>query len=580
MRPQYLLLRTATSLRRRIRASEAWFLGLALVVGIVAGLAAIAMDQLAHGLQRLLFGLAPGEQLSGVEHVRLVALLALPLGGALVGLATWAARGRTPIDVVEANALHGGHIPARDTANVVGQTLLSNGFGASVGLEAAYAQAGGGIASLLGRRMKLRRNDLRTLVGAGAGAAISAVLGAPLTGAFYAFEIVLGAYTPASIAPVMTASIVAAVTARSMGIAPYVIAAGGMHPLGTIDYLLYVLLGIVCAGVGIVLMRFVSLVEQGVRRSGLAEPVRPVVGGVILIGLALVSPQALSSGHGAMHLNLTTEVTIASLALVLLLKIAASSVSLGFGFRGGLFFASLFIGSLLGRLYELVLGQIPGAHVLAPDDAALVGMAGLAVAVVGGPMTMALLVLEATHDFALTGVAITAALVSSSVVRETFGYSFSTWRLHLRGETLLSGRDIGWVRALTAAKMMRRDVPCIPAATPIGAFRARYPLGSVTRVVLTDAAGAYAGIVQTASAYTGDAPAEDPVDTLAQLQGAALGRDMDIAQVMQVFDRHEADDLAVLGPDRCVIGMLTERHVRKRYAEELERHQRELYGEV
>ncbi|MBF5066505.1 chloride channel protein, partial [Salmonella enterica subsp. enterica serovar Istanbul] len=75
-------------------------------------------------------------------------------------------------------------------------------------------------------------------------------------------------------------------------------------------------------------------------------------------------------------------------------------------------------------------------HILAPDDATVVGMAGLAVAVVGGPLTMSLLVLEVTHDFSITGVAVAATLISSTVARETFGYSFSTWRLHLRGETL------------------------------------------------------------------------------------------------------------------------------------------------
>ncbi|WP_163754629.1 chloride channel protein, partial [Proteus mirabilis] len=115
---------------------------------------------------------------------------------------------------VEANALHGGRIPARDTATVVGTTLLSNGFGASVGLEAAYAQAGGGLASLLGQRIKLRRSDLPTLMAAGAGAAVSAAFGAPLAGAFYAFEVVLGAYSTATVAPVMLAALAAAVLAR------------------------------------------------------------------------------------------------------------------------------------------------------------------------------------------------------------------------------------------------------------------------------------------------------------------------------------------------------------------------------
>jgi len=575
-----LLVHTASALRRRIRASEAWFLALATLTGAAAALVAILIGQTARGVQRLLYGLAQGEHLSAASHIATVRLLALPLGGALLGLTIWLLRRRTPIDVVEANALHGGRIPARDSATVVGQTMLSNGFGASVGLEAAYAQAGGGLASVLGQRLKLRRNDLRTLVGAGTGAAVSAAFGAPLTGAFYAFEIALGAYTPATIAPVMAASIAAAITARGLGATPYVIAAGGMHPISTADYALYGLLGLACALIGIGLMRLVSLIERGVSRIGLPKAVTPAIGGVILIPLAMLSPQSLSGGHGALNLDLVAEVTIASLALAICLKIAATALSLGFGFRGGLFFASLFAGSLIGRFYQLSLAHIPNLHVLAPDDATLVGMAALAVAVIGAPMTISLLVLEVTHDFALTGVAIAASLIAGTVVRTSFGYSFSTWRLHLRGETIRSGRDVGWMRTLTAAKMMRRDVALVPAATTLADFRARFPLGSATRVVLTDAQGAYAGILPTAAAYTSEADPGSHVAALAELRDSALGIGMDIATIMDAFDSCEADDFAVLAPDGSVAGVLTEKHVRRRYAEELEKSQLELYGEA
>lgn len=576
----YRTVRAANWLRRQIRSNSLWFLALALIVGTGAGLSAIALGQIARGVQRLLFGLARGEHLSAASHVDAWRLLALPVGGAVLGLTIWLLRRRKAVDIVEANALHGGRIPARDTATVVGQTLISNGFGASVGLEAAYAQAGGGLASLLGQRVKLRRSDLRTLMAAGAGAAISAAFGAPLTGAFYAFEVVLGAYSAATVAPVMLAALAAAVIARGLGMTPYVIAAGGMHPLTTADYLLYALLGLICAGFGIALMRLVSLVEAGVRRSRLPVAFAPLVGGLLLIPLALLSPQTLSGGHGALNLNLMAQVTIASLALTILLKLLASALSLGFGFRGGLFFASLFLGSLVGRLYQVVLAQVPGLPVLAPDDATLVGMAALAVAVVGGPLTMSLLVLEVTHDFGITGVAIAASLLSSTVVREVFGYSFSTWRLHLRGETLRSGRDVGWMRALTAGQMMRRDVKQLPADASVATFRERFPLGSTTRVVLLDPHDRYAGIVDTATAWSPEIEPGAEIGTLARLRETKLSLDMGIGAVLEAFDRVAADDLAVTTSDGKLAGLITERHARRRYAEELERSQRELYGEA
>ncbi len=578
-RRAYPLVRGANALRRKVRTDAMWMLALSLLTGAAAGLGAVLLGQAARGIQRLLFGLAPGEHLSAAGPISWPVLLWLPVGGAILGATIWLFRRRTPIDVVEANALHGGRIPARDTAQVAIQTILSNGFGASVGLEAAYAQAGGGIASLFGQRLKLRRADMRTLVGAGTAAAISATFGAPLTGAFYGFEIVIGAYTPAVVAPVMLSSIAGAFVAGSLGATPYVITAGGMHPIGTIDYLFYAALGVVCALVGIVMMRMVSAIEQFVRRLRVPAHLAPAIGGLVLVPLAVVSPEVLSGGHGALNLNLTTEVTIASLALVIALKLAASALSLGFGFRGGLFFASLFLGSLVGRLFQVALAQVPNLHVLAPDDATVVGMAALAVGVVGAPMTISLLVLEVTHDFAITGVAIAASLVCATLVRQTFGYSFSTWRLHLRGETMRSGRDIGWMRALTAERLMRTDVPCIAASTAIRDFRARFPLGSTTRVVLVDAEGRYAGIVETALAYAPDADLDAAVSTLAALRETSLAPSANIVTILDAFDVHQADDLAVVKPRGKVAGLITERHVRKRYAEEIEKSQRELYGE-
>ncbi|MBV1692587.1 chloride channel protein [Novosphingobium sp. G106] len=578
------LLRTAgvvAAARRLFRSSEASFILLAVGVGIAAGLLAAMLGKLARLMQSALYGLNAEDRLSGLASIEPVRLLALPAGGLLLGaiLLMIRNRQRTAVDVVEANALHGGRIPLRDTVLVSSQTLISNGCGASVGLEAAYAQAGGGVASLVGRWLNLRRNDARVLVGAGSGAAIGAAFGAPLTGAFYAFEIVIGAYTPASIAPVVAATIAAVVTARTLGETPYLIAAVSSQHLATIDYLLYAVLGLIAALVGIALMRLVSLAEAGVRRSPLPEWLRMAMGGALLIPIAMISPQALSAGHGALHLTIGGQLALQALVLVFLLKCLASIVSLGFGFRGGLFFASLFLGALLGQICAAIWSLIPGVVPVSPVDAALVGMAALAVAVVGGPMTMSFLVLEATHDFEITAIVLTAALCSSALVRERFGYSFSTWRLHLRGEIVRSARDIGWMRSLTARRMMRAAPATTLPTLSIAEFRSQFPLGSTSRVLLEDGEGHYAGLVPTASAFAGDGDGSRPVSDLAILQESTLAPDLAIGAVMERFDESAADDLAVVDAEGRILGMLTEKYVRKRYADEVDRAQRELYGE-
>jgi len=540
----------------------------------------IAQRSVAHGLQSLIYGFS-GPSLSAAPSIAFPRLFALPVFGLLLGLGSRVLlrRRRTAIDVVEANALHGGAIPLRDSLIVCAQTIISNGAGASVGLEAAYAQAGGGFASVLGKWLRLRRADMRILVGAGAGAAIGAAFSAPLTGAFYAFEIVIGAYTPAAIAPVAAACLSAVLLVRFAGIEAYVVALPGAKAITTVDYLLYAAMGLLCAFIGIAIMRGVTFFESHFRRLSIPDAWRPAVGGLLLIPLAMITPQVLSAGHGALHIDLGAEVALRFILLVLVVKIAASTISLGFGFRGGLFFASLFIGSLVGQLFAGAVGRISIFPAVDPSDAALIGMAAMAVAIVGGPMTMSMLVLEVTHDFALTSVAITAALCASTFVRETFGFSFSTWRLHTRGENIRSARDIGWMRALTVGKMMQRGTETAPAATSIAEFRRRFPLGSTSRVVLVDAAGQYAGILDTALAYDSEIEPEAEVGSLATLQGIALAPAQDVRSAIQTFDLSEADYLAVVDDRRTVLGTLSERFVHRRYADEVEKAHREIFGE-
>src|SRR5262249_60892182 len=119
------------------------------------------------------------------------------------------------------SALYGGRMSLGDSLVVVGQTILSNGAGASIGLEAGYTQIGSAVASRFGGMVRVRPNDLRLLVGCGAAAAIAGAFNAPLTGAFYAFELVIGTYSLGTFAPVAVASIVAVAVVEAMGGAPF-----------------------------------------------------------------------------------------------------------------------------------------------------------------------------------------------------------------------------------------------------------------------------------------------------------------------------------------------------------------------
>ncbi|MBB5874937.1 chloride channel protein [Xanthomonas sp. 3498] len=571
----------ADALRRRLRASDVWFIALALLVGVIAGLLTLLQSSLAHGAQAWLYGLEADERLSAMSDLSVQQLLVLPLGGLLVGLLGMAARARKRqlVDAVEANALYGGRMSMRDNLIVSVQTLFSNGVGASVGLEAAYTQMGAGSGSHLGRVLRLRRADIRTLVGAGAGAAIAAAFGAPLAGAFYAFEIVIGAYSPSALAPVAVASLGAVFVSQLAGVQPYLLPASAASALEARDYVLYALLGVLCALLAVAVMRLIGAIEQAINHSPLPRWARPVAGGLLLIPLALITPQVLSSGHGALHLDLTSPTSLRWLGILLLLKCLGSAISLGFGFRGGLFFASLFMGSLVGGLFAGVLNLGSGMALVDGTAASLAGMAAMAAAVIGAPMTMAMLVLEGTHDFVLASAVMVAVLVANTIVRQIFGYSFSTWRLHLRGETIRSARDVGWVKHLSAGRMMQKDVHPLAATTSVAEFRRRFPLGSGTRVVLEDESGHYAGLVTLAAAYADGVNADAAIVDYAGNRDVALPADTDVVTAMRQFDLTQSDELAVVDDQGKVLGVLSESFVRKRYAEELDKRQRELMGE-
>lgn len=589
LRPSVLYRFLSLELMRTLpRRSE---FGLALagaLVGIAAGLCVSVMTLIARTMHKLVFQLEPGVRLSGTIVKDKTLMLAAPIvGGALLGLLLFALarwRKRPLVDPIEANALHGGRLSLTDSIIVAVQNLVSNGFGASVGLEAGYTQVASGLASKFGSKLKLRRSDMRILVGCGAAGAIAAAFNAPLTGAFYAFELIIGAYTIVSLTPVVVSALVANLIARFLSASDAGIDVGSVGSIVPADYVPALMLGAVCGGMGILLMQGVALVEETARRSAIPGYLRPIIGGTIVGLLAMISPQVLSGGHGALHLNLETDVPFFALLSLLVLKAAASAISIGSGFRGGLFFASLLMGALIGKLFSFVAPYLGHAS-LEPTSYAVVGMSSLAVAVIGGPLTMTFLALEITGDFPMTALVLASVITSSFIVRTLFGYSFATWRFHLRGETIRSAHDVGWIRNLTVDKLMRADVRTAAADMPVAAFRNAFPIGSTQRVVLTEPNGKYAGIVLVPAVHGNLVENEEatvPVRDLAEQRNDVLLPTMNARQAVALFDQCESEALAVVSDliSQKVIGLLTESHTLRRYSEELDRNRREVSGEL
>ena len=572
--------------RGLVRRSEPALIILAIIVGAVAaGLVALTSSAV-QVIHQICFGVPANLRLSGAGELRSPYMAFVPaLGGAILGVSgifikRW--RPRRPVDPIEANALHGGRMSLTDSLLITAQTVVSSGFGASVGLEAGYTQIGAGFGSICGTLFRMRRSDMRTLVGCGAAGAIAAAFQAPLTGAFYAFELIIGTYTSFGLAPVIAAAISAVLTSRALGInADFV---GHFVPaaqIAPVNYAAFVVLALACAGIGIGVMRGVTFVESLFKRSHLPTVLQPIIGGLLVGGLALITPHVLASGHGALStLFHDAGPGLTMLLVIVTVKSLASAISIGSGFRGGLFFASLYLGGLMGKIASIVLPLLmPG---LAPDAPSyiVVGMAAVAVAIVGAPLTMSFLALETTGDFLLSLVILMVAALVSVVVRRLFGYSFATWRLHLRGESIRSAQDIGWMRALTVGRMMRSDLAVTSADQSLDDFKTQFPLGATNWVAAVDAAGRYIGLISVIDAHLAAVETHP-----AQLAGllrepeTLLRPDLNIKEAADIFDRTQSEALAVVDAGRRPIGLLTEAHVLRRYTEELERARRDLAGE-
>jgi CIC family chloride channel protein len=572
-------------LRNFVRSRETGVVAVGILIGLVSGLLVATISKLSQLAHALLFAIPFDAHLSATGVISWQRTLLIPTLGGLVLAAVGAyfagrLRGQQLADAIEANALYGGRVSFRGSLLISIQTLLSNGFGGSVGLEAGYTQICSAISSHIGLRLAARRSDMRLLVACGAAGAISAAFSAPLAGAFYAFEVVLGAYTSAGLVPVIASAVVSWLVARHLTNQSFLVIPGFPSPVSVEMIGQTVLIGILCAFASIMVMLAVAFSERCFQRITVFKGMlRPVLGGAMLGTLALLTPTVLGAGHGAMQILLVSKPSWLLLTTTILLKSLASAISLGSGFRGGLFFASLLLGALTGQLYSTVLSVPFPELALQPGTAAIAALAAFGTGVLGAPFSMVCLALEITGDFSVTVGAVVASSVCALIVRELFGYSFATWRFHLRGEVIRGPQDVGWVKQVSANSLMRSDFASALSTTPIAEAQKLFKPGQVKQIVLRTPSGIYAGMVSSADLHSIATVDNLPISTIAQQRDRFLLPNTTIRDIMTAFEQTEADVLAVVDrPEhRATIGTVSEAHVLRTYGEELERRNQELF---
>ncbi|GAB4426007.1 MAG: chloride channel protein [Anaerolineales bacterium] len=452
------------------------FIGTAMLVGIATGLGAVAFRYLIKAVEWVGYTWVPNlTQQWGTAYVVIVPAVGGLVVGPMVYFFAREAKGHGVPEVMAAVALRGGRI--RPVVAVIKSlaSSISIGSGGSVGREGPIVQIGSAIGSALGQKLGLSDDRIRNLVACGAAGGIAATFNAPIAGVIFALEIILGEFSVRYFSSVVVSAVTASIIGRSVfGDVPafHIPVEHGINSLW--EFAFYPLMGILAALVGAFFVRLLYWSEDVFERwKSVPEWIQPMLGGIILGGIALIYPRVTgvtwdhiphiyNVGYEIIESALANQLTIKVALTLLILKMVATSLTLGSGGSGGVFAPGLFMGAMFGVVFELSLSQLfPG--ILAPAGAyALVGMAAFFAATAHAPLTAVLILFELTGDYQiilpLMLTVVISTLVSQSLLK---GESIYSLKLTRRGIRIQKGRDTDVLQGVLVSEVMTRDLTTV-----------------------------------------------------------------------------------------------------------------------
>ena len=472
-RPATLGQRLSQRLIRLFGQKTVFLIVLATLIGVGAGYGAIFFRWLIDSVNDLVY--PAGISLDALASLPWYVLVLIPAaGGLVVGPLVYflarEAKGHGVPEVMDAVSNQGGRIRPRVGAVKTLASAVSIGVGASVGREGPIVQIGSALGSTVGQLLDLDTRALRLLVGCGAAAGIAATFNAPLAGALFAMEVILGVGTVQTFTPLVVASVAAtAISRHYMGDDPAfdvpVYQLVSAWELG-----LYAILGLVSAFVAVAFSRGLYLVEDLWDRIPFPEWAKPVLGGLLIGAMALLVPHVMGVGYESISGVLTGD---GGFAIPLMLglvaaKILATHLSLGAGFSGGVFAPSLFIGAMLGGAFGLAMGALLPSDMVAPSGAyAVVAMGAVVAATTHAPLTAILIVFEMTSDHRIIVPLMLSCLVASTLSVKLSHESIYTLKLVRRGSRVGHSDEQEVMRQTRVEALMRPTTTTLSPATPL-----------------------------------------------------------------------------------------------------------------
>ena len=430
-----------------LRGTRAGLLLVAGLVGAGSGLGAVAFRYLVYGFTWLATGHAQfGQQgYVGSSHLPWLGLgffVVIPvLGGLIYGPLIYRyareARGHGVPEVMIAVTQNGGRIRPQVSVVKALASALCIGVGGSVGREGPIVQIGSALASSVGQWLRMPENRLRILVACGAAGGISATFNAPITGVFFAMEIILREFSVEAISAVMVSAVLADLVSRAfLGSRPFLSAfPAGISLQHPDDYLLVAVLAVIAALIGLGFKNAVYATEDLCDRLWKNRPewARPAIGGVALGLLLLALPQMYGVGYPVMDKAIAGNYALWFLLLLTAGKMLATSLTLGIGGSGGVFAPSLFLGVTSGMAFGEIADHLLGPGAGQPALYAVVGMGAVFTAAVRAPLTSLASVVEMTGDFTLSLPVMLAVAIATAVSRALSYGTLYTTKLLRRG---------------------------------------------------------------------------------------------------------------------------------------------------
>ena len=548
---------------------------LAVVIGFTAGLASVAFKVMIHFFQGLFW--RASSIISGVSSQPWFLTILIPAaGGLIIGPIIYygarEAKGHGVPEIMESLILRAGKIRNRVSVIKSIASSICIGSGGSTGREGPIVQISASLASTIGQVFKIKIRGMRTLVAAGAGAGIGATFNAPIAGALFAVEVILGEFGIFSFSPIIIASVIATWTSRMITGDFSAFAVPKYSLISFWEFGPYVLLGIMSGLVAILFIKALYFLEDRFEAFRIHPIIKPAIGGLLVGAIGLGLPQVFGVSYEAIDACLQNQLGFWLALMLIFAKVLSTSLTLGSGGSGGIFAPSLFLGAMTGNFIGSIFHNMAPSSFSSPGAFSLVGMGAVVAAATHAPITAIIIIFELTNDYKIILPLMLSCIIASLITAGLHEESIYTLKLKRRGILFKEGREVNILRSFPVRDLISQDYQVFLNTDHAGRIIDRAISGKHHAFQIIDAYKNYVGCFSLNQLKT-TLFHKDVLDSLIIAQdlsipGIQIDIDDNLERAMEIFGREDVAEIAVL-ENKKLIGVIKRKDVIEAYNHEV-----------